>query len=256
MNRDFSTVITLVITLLPSLKLEFGGLADCENGFHSWVRPMDLKDRAMQVWGYLALIVGCGLAMVQVVALTSPRRLDLRVFFLIVVLAAYLIRIGVRSIDAARRIEGGLSAVTFSDEVRALWVRSRSTLSGLPQKMGRVGITRKAFLVVLGVGHAIAGVLAFLYVGGVILAVAAYLGIGPLAVPILIFCLVGTVVGITMAVRPSVVACRAIAVWDALVGLFFLQAALKGSNFHTAPLIIAAFFLAMFAVLIIPNTVK
>jgi hypothetical protein len=175
---------------------------------------------------------------------------------LIVVLAAYLIRIGVRSIDAARRIEGGLSAVTFSDEVRALWVRSRSTLSGLPQKMGRVGITRKAFLVVLGVGHAIAGVLAFLYVGGVILAVAAYLGIGPLAVPILIFCLLGTLVGITMVVRPSVMACRATAVWDALAGLFFLHAALKGSNFHTEPLMIAAFFLAMCAVLIIPNAVE
>lgn len=217
---------------------------------------MDLKHRVIQVWGYLALILGCGLAMVQVVALTFPRRLDLRVFFLIVALAAYLIRIGVRSIDAARRIEGGLSAVTFSDEVRALCVRSRSTLSGLPQKLGRVGLTRKAFLVVLGVGHAIAGVFAFLYVCGVILAEAAYLGIGPLAVPILIFCLFGTLVGITMVVRPSVVACRVTAFWDALVGLFFLQAALKGSNFHTEPLIIAAFFLAMFAVLIIPNTVE
>jgi hypothetical protein len=30
---DLSAVITLVITLLPSLKLEFGGLADCENAF-------------------------------------------------------------------------------------------------------------------------------------------------------------------------------------------------------------------------------
>jgi hypothetical protein len=218
--------------------------------------PMDLKDRAIQVWGYLALIVGCGVALVQVVALTSPRRLDLRVFFLIVVLAAYLIRIGVRSIDAGRRIEGGLSAVTFSDEVRALWVRSSSTLSGLPQKLRRVGITRKAFLIVLGVGHAIAGVLAFLYVCAVILAAAAYLGIGPLAVPILIFCLFGTLVGIAMVVRPSVVACRVTAFWDALVGLFFLQAALKGSNFHTEPLIIATFFLAMCAVLIIPNTVE
>jgi hypothetical protein len=217
---------------------------------------MDLKHRAIQVWGYLALIVGCGLAMVQVVALTSPRRLDLRVFFLIVVLAAYLIRIGVRSIDAARRIEGGLSAVTFSDEVRAVWVRSSSTLSGLPQKLSRVGITRKAFLVVLGVGHAIAGVFAFLYVCAVILAAAAYLGIGPLAGPILIFCLLGTLVGITMVVRPSVMTCRATAAWDALVGLFFLQAALKGPNFHPEPLIIAALFLAMCAVLIIPNTVE
>jgi hypothetical protein len=217
---------------------------------------MDLKHRAIQVWGYLALIVGCGLAMVQVVALTSPRRLDLRVFFLIVVLAAYLIRIGVRSIDAARRIEGGLSAVTFSDEVRAVWVRSSSTFSGLPQKLGRVGITRKAFLVVLGVGHAIAGVFAFLYVCAVILAAAAYLGIGPLAGPILIFCLLGTLVGITMAVRPSVMTCRATAAWDALVGLFFLQFALKGSYFHPQPLIIAALFLAMSAVLIIPDTVE
>jgi len=111
-------------------------------------------------------------------------------------------------------------------------------------------------LVALGVGHAIAGVFAFLYVCAVILAAAAYLGIGPLAGPILIFCLLGTLVGITMVVRPSVMACRATAVWDALVGLFFLQFALKGSNFHTEPLIIAAFFLAMCAVLIIPNTVE
>jgi hypothetical protein len=99
-------------------------------------------------------------------------------------------------------------------------------------------------------------VFAFLYVCAVILAAAAYLGIGPLAGPILIFCLLGTLVGITMVVRPSVMACRATAFWDALVGLFFLQAALKGSNFHPEPLIIAAFFLAMSAVLIIPNTVE
>jgi hypothetical protein len=217
---------------------------------------MDLKHRAIQVWGYLALILGCGLAMVQVVALALPRRLDLRVFFLILVLAAYLIHIGVRSIGDARRIQGGLSAVTFSDEVRALWVRSSSTLSGLPQKLGRVGITRKAFLVVLGIGHAIAGVLAFLYVGAVILAVAAYLGIGPLAVPVLIFCLLGTLVGITMVVRPSVMACRATAVWDALVGLFLLLAALKLSQFHPAPFIIAAFFLVMSAILTIPDSVE
>ena len=111
-------------------------------------------------------------------------------------------------------------------------------------------------MVVLGVGHAIAGVLAFLYVGAVLLAGAAYLGIGPLAVPVLIFCLFGTLVGTTMVVRPSVMACRATAVWDALVGLFFLLAALKGSNFHAEPLIIAALFLAMCAVLIIPNTVE
>ena len=217
---------------------------------------MDLKHRAIQMWGYLSLIAGCGLAIVQVVALTSPRRLDLRVFFLVVVLAGYLIRIGVRSIDAARRSEGGLSAVTFPDKVRALWVRSCSIFSVLRQKASGVGITKAAFLIALGVGHAIAGVLAFLYIGTVLLAGSAYLGIGPGAVPAMIFCLFGTLIGIAMVVRPSIVACRATAVWDALVGFFFLLAALKVSNFHLEGFIIAAFFLGMFAVLSISDTVE
>jgi hypothetical protein len=56
--------------------------------------PVDLKLRAEQFWGYLTLILGCLLSIVQFFALISPRRLDLRVFFLLVMLAAYLIRIG------------------------------------------------------------------------------------------------------------------------------------------------------------------
>jgi hypothetical protein len=50
--------------------------------------PIDLELRTNQVWGYLTLILGCLLSIVQFFALISPWRLDLRVFLLLVVLAS------------------------------------------------------------------------------------------------------------------------------------------------------------------------
>lgn len=91
--------------------------------------PIDLKLRTNQVWGYLTLISGCLLSIVQFFALISPWRLDLRVFLLLVVLAAYLIRIGVRSIRLAREIEVGRKGRKLSDDLRAVWAGCRDVLS-------------------------------------------------------------------------------------------------------------------------------
>lgn len=84
---------------------------------------MDLKHRAIQIWGYFALIVGCGCALMQLVALVSWRRVDLRVYFLIVVLAAYLIHTGLRAIAEARRSEAGARAITLTGEIWVLLLR-------------------------------------------------------------------------------------------------------------------------------------
>jgi hypothetical protein len=191
-------------------------------------------------------MIGWFLAIVQVVALISPRHLYLPVYLLIVALAAYLIYIGRRSIANTRRSDPGLGAVKLA-----------VTLSGeLRTKLASIGITKRVFLIALGVVQAIVGVLAFMFVGTWILAGAAYLGIGPGAVPALIFCLSGTVAGVSIVVRPSVGGCRAAAVWDLLVGLFFLWGALVESQSHPQRFIIAAILLGMFAALISPGVVE
>jgi len=206
--------------------------------------------------GYLALILGCGLAIVQVLALISPRRLYLPVFFLIVALAAYLIYIGRRSIAEARRSEPRLAAVTLSAEIRELWAQCRIRTPVLRTRLAAVGITKETFLITLGLVQATAGVLALLYVGSVLLAGAGYLGIGPGAVPVLVFCLFGVIAGIAMVVRPSGGARYAAAIWDVVVGLFVLLAALTGSQFHPARFLVAAILLGMFTVLISPNAAE
>src|ERR1700758_4404481 len=102
--------------------------------------PVDLKLRAEQFWGYLTLILGCLLSIVQFFALISPRRLDLRVFFLLVMLAAYLIRIGLRSIRLTRQREAGRQAVTFADDLRAFRAKCYDLLSVVATKLTRPGI--------------------------------------------------------------------------------------------------------------------
>src|ERR1700692_893793 len=88
---------------------------------------MDLKHRAIQVWGYLALISGCGCVIMQVFVLTLPRHLDLRIFVLSIVLAAYLIYIGVRAILFARH----------QPEAQFEWGRMFLSLVKLPGSIGR-----------------------------------------------------------------------------------------------------------------------
>ncbi|MGA8272386.1 MAG: hypothetical protein WB919_12570, partial [Candidatus Sulfotelmatobacter sp.] len=143
---------------------------------------MDLKHRAIQVWGYFALIVGCGCFLAQPVALTSWHGLDLRIYFLIVALAIYLIHIGLRAVAEARRSEAGCEAITLTDEIWVLLLRCSTIFRRLTPKPA-------SFLIALGIAQAIVGVFAFLYVGAFLLAGAHYLGVGPLAVPVLVFCL-------------------------------------------------------------------
>lgn len=217
---------------------------------------MDLKHRAIQVWGYFALIIGWFSAIVQVLALISPRRHYFPFFVLMAALAVYLIYIGRRSIAGARRSDPSVGAVTLSAEQWTFWSRSSTLAPVLRTKLAGVGITKKVLLIALGVVQAIAGVLAFIFVGAWILAGAAYLGVGPGAVPALIFCLSGSVAGISIVVRPSVGACRAAAVWDVLVGLFFLWGALLESEFHPELFIVGAILLGLFFALIVPDAVE
>jgi hypothetical protein len=144
---------------------------------------MDLKHRAILVWGYLALILGCGLAIVQVAALVSPRRLYLPVFFLTDVLAAYLIYIGRRSIAEGRRGDAHYEALTLFDEIRALWARRSAVPAVLWAGLAAVGITKTVLLIAVGIVQAVAGVFAFLYVGSFLLAGASYLGLDRVRCP-------------------------------------------------------------------------
>jgi hypothetical protein len=215
--------------------------------------PVDLKLRAEQFWGYLTLILGCLLSIVQFFALISLRRLDLRVFFLLVMLAAYLIRIGLRSIRLTRQREAGRQAVTFADDLRAFRAKCYDLLSVVATKLTRPGITRTTVLVVFGVVHVIAGLGAFLFVGTVLFAVAGYLGIGPAAVPVLLFCLFGAAFGIAMIVRPDGGAHRAAAVWDIVLGIFLALAAMAGYRFYMERFILAAILLGLAGVLMLPD---
>jgi hypothetical protein len=123
---------------------------------------MDPKHRAIQVWGYFALIVGCSCALMQLVALISWRRVDLRLYFLIVVLAAYLIHIGLRAIAEARRSEAGPKAITLTAEIWVLLLRCSPLFRRLTAKP-------YPFLIALGMAQAVFGVFAFLYLGAFIL---------------------------------------------------------------------------------------
>jgi hypothetical protein len=107
-------------------------------------------------------------------------------------------------------------------------------------------------VVILGITQAIAGILAFFYVGAVIFAGAAYLGIGSGGLPALLFCLAGAVAGAVLAVKRNVAACRAVALWNLLAGLFFLLAVLFAKRPHPEGIIPAAAFLVVFVVLIVP----
>lgn len=211
---------------------------------------MDLKHRAIQVWGYFALIVGCGCALMQLVALISWRRVawrrvDLRVYFLIVVLAAYLIHIGLRAIAEARRSEAGAEAITLTGEIWVLLLRCSPIFRRLTAKP-------YPLLIALGIAQTVFGVFAFLYVGAFILARAAYLGIAPLAVPALAFCLLGAICGVALTIRRGVGACRAVAVWNLVLGLLTVPAAFQGGRLHPQGIIAAAIFLGVFAILVVP----
>ena len=182
----------------------------------------------------------------QVFVLTLPRHLDLRILVLSIGLAAYLIYIGVRSIVIARH----------GPEAKFDWGRMFLRLLKLPGAIGRTNLvpskTSTIPLVALGITQAIAGVLAFLYLGVFILVRAAYLGVGQGALPALAFCLLGTVSGIALVVRRSVGACRAAAVWNLTLALFFVAAAFAGPHSYPEGLIPAAIFLAVFTILIVP----
>jgi hypothetical protein len=206
---------------------------------------MDLKHRAIQIWGYFALIVGCGCALMQLVALISWRRVDLRVYFLIVVLAAYLIHTGLRAITEARRSESGAKAITLTGEIWVLLLRCSPLFRRLTAKP-------YPLLIALGIAQAFFGAFAFLYLGGFILARAAYLGVAPLAVPALAFCLFGVICGVALIIRRDVGACRAVGVWNLVLGLFTVPAAFQGGRLHPQGIIAAAIFLGVFTILIVP----
>ena len=182
----------------------------------------------------------------QVFVLTLPRHLDLRIFVLSIVLAAYLIYIGVRAILFARH----------QPEAQFEWGRMFLSLVKLPGSIGRANLvpggTSTVPLVAVGIAQTIAGVLAFLFVGEIVLAGAAYLGVGKGVVPALAFCLGGIVSGIVMVVRRSVGACRVAAVWNLSLAIFFVAAAFAGPNSHPERLVPAAIFLAVFTILIVP----
>lgn len=114
-----------------------------------------------------------------------------------------------------------------------------------------ISVPSTILLVVLGIVQTAIGIVAFLYIGVVIFAGAAYLGIGPGAAPALLFSLAGTAAGVVLVVKRSVVACRGVALWNLVVGLFFLLALFAR---HPLPkgLIPAAAFLVVFIVLIVP----
>lgn len=205
---------------------------------------IDLKLRATQVWGYLTLILGCLLSVVQFFALISPRRLDLRVFFLLVFLAGYLIFIGKRSVGIARRSEAP-GRRTLADDLRAAWAQCEQYGERIALQLRQPSATRTVFVSVLGLVHMILGFGAFLFVGTVILAMGHYLGLGPAGLPVLFFCGLGIVFGIAMVVRPNGEAYRAAMVWDAVLGGFFLLSAAGRLEFFLERIMIAVLFMAM-----------
>lgn len=209
--------------------------------------PIDLKLRANQVWGYLALTLGGLLSIVQFFALISPWRLNLRVFLLLVVLAAYLIRIGVRSIRLAREMEAGREVRKLSEDLRAVWARCRDVLS-------TPGTLRTVLLVVFGLLHVIAGLGSFLFVGTVTFAVGHYLGLGPAGLPVMVFCLLGAVFSVRMMIRPSSEAYHAAADWDMILGAFCLLATLTGYGFYMVRPILAVTLLGMGGVLMLSSS--
>jgi len=113
--------------------------------------------------------------------------------------------------------------------------------------------TRTAVLVVLGLIHVIAGLAAFLYVGMVIFAMGHYLGFGPAAFPVLLFCPLGAVFGVAMIVRPNGGARHAAVVWDIVLGIFLLLAALLGDRFYRERFILAIIFMGLAGTLRIPD---
>ena len=188
---------------------------------------MDLKHRAIQIWGYFAFIVGGSCAIILVVLShfpTPPQSAGLFANHRPCCLP-----------DLHR--DSGDRIARHGREPRLEWRRIFSKLVKLSASISRSYSLKNRIgtvpLVALGIAQSIAGGLAFLYVGTVILAGAAYLGVGPGAIPALAFCLWGTVSGIALVVRRSVGSCRMAAIWNLLLGLFFLAAAFAGSHFSS-----------------------
>src|SRR5207248_1229951 len=50
------------------------------------------------------------------------------------------------------------------------------------------------------------------------------LGVGPGAGPALLFCLAGAAAGVVLSIKRNVAACRGVALWNLVAGLFFLLA--------------------------------
>ena len=130
------------------------------------------------MWGFLTLILGCLLSIVQSFALLSPRRLDLRIFFLLAGLAIYLIYIGRRSIRLARKIEARPPGVTLELEIKGLWERCAQHATLLAVRIAQPGPSRTVFLTVLGLLHVIASLAVLLCTGGFIILLGLYLGLG------------------------------------------------------------------------------
>ena len=123
-----------------------------------------------------------------------------------------------------------------------------------------IAIPSAILLVLIAIAQTAIGILGFLYIGAVIFAGAAYLGVGPGAGPALLFCLAGAAAGVVLSIKRNVAACRGVALWNLVAGLFFLLAlsfarhplVSFARHPHPEDLIPAAAFLEVFIVLIVP----
>jgi hypothetical protein len=191
---------------------------------------MTLIRRTIHVWGYFALSLGCLLVIGQVFAVIVSRRLYTPTLVPSALLSVLFISIGVESIRAGRRSDSNFAIPTLAGQTRTVWRRCSARLSLLPTKLDSAGITADRCLRALGIVQAVIGLLSFAWVGSVILAGAAYLGVGPAAIPILLLCLCQSAVGISIAVSPNVGSCGVAAIWDLLLGLFFLFGVMTESD--------------------------
>lgn len=217
-----------------------------------------MKYRAIQVLGYLALFVGSGLALVLIFALSLPRHWDPLIFFLTTLFSVYLIHVGVRAIVFGRH--GGKKHFEWGRAFHSL-AKMFTTIHRKPVAPGisrtryiveDIGKTYYIRLIALGIIQAILGGLIFSFVIMIVIATAGYLGVGPGTFPVLLFCIYGVVTGIRLAVRRTVNASRAAAIWNLPVALFFTWAAFAAGP-HLDRLIPAVLFFGLFVILIIPG---
>lgn len=218
-----------------------------------------MKYRAIQVLGYLVLFVGSGLALVLIFALSLPRHWDPLIFFLTTLFSVYLIHVGVRAIVFGRH--GGKKHFewgrAFHSLVKMFTAEHRKPIApaAIPRThyiVEQVGKTYYIRFIALGIIQAILGGLMFFSVIMLVIATAGYLGVGPGTFPVLLFCIYGVVTGIRLAVRRTLKASRAAAIWNLPIALFFAWAAFAAGP-HLDRLIPAVIFFGLFVILIIPG---